>query len=126
MQAALSWEIPRVVIVDDDTAVCEALVFALELEGFAAESFNSGEALLRSVLPTMGACLVIDQRLPGISGLGTLRRLRDRRVMLPALLMTSHPGRDLRAAAEAAGVPILEKPLLGDVLSNAIRTALRD
>ncbi len=124
MQAALSWETPRVVIVDDDAAVCEALVFALELEGFAAVSFSSGEALLRSTLPAVGACLVIDERLTGISGLDTLRRLRNRRIMLPALLMTSHPGRELRAAAKAAGVPILEKPLLGDVLSNAIRNAL--
>lgn len=126
MKAALSREMPRVVIVDDDVAVCEALVFALELEGFAAESFNSGEALLRNALPATGTCLVLDERLPGISGLETLRRLRDRRVVLPALLMTSHPGRDLRAAARAAGVPILEKPLLGDMLSNAIRTALQD
>jgi FixJ family two-component response regulator len=115
----------RVVIVDDDPAVCAALAFALELEGFEVEGLASGEALLRHTLPLLDACLVVDERLPGLSGLDALLQLRARHVTLPALLMTSHPNFALRAAAQAAGVPILEKPLLGDVLSNAIRAALR-
>jgi FixJ family two-component response regulator len=75
-------------------------------------------------LPFSGACLVLDERLPGISGLGALARLRERQVRLPAILMTSHPNLSLRLAAQRAGTPILEKPLLGDVLSDAIRVAL--
>ena len=114
-----------VVIVDDDAAVRAALAFSLELEGFEVESCRSGEALLTHALPARGACLVIDERLPGISGLETLSRLRDRLVMLPALLMTSYPTPKLRAAAHAADVRILEKPLMGDILSLAIRATLQ-
>ena len=117
-------QLPRVVIVDDDAAVRAALAFALELEGFSVECFGSGEALLQHALPATGACLLIDERLPGMSGLDALLRLRERQVMLPAILMTSHPDRVLRSAARDAGVPILEKPLFGDVLTLAIRAAL--
>jgi FixJ family two-component response regulator len=113
-----------VIIVDDDAAVREALMFTLELEGFDVEGLGSGEALLQSDLPEVGTCLVVDERLPGMSGFEALRRLRLREVRLPALLMTSHPDFHLRAAARLAGLPILEKPLLGDVLSDAIRAAL--
>ena len=111
-------------IVDDDAAVRAALAFTLELEGFGVECFGSGEALLQQALPATGACLLIDERLPGISGLDALLTLRARHVTLPAILMTSHPDRVLRSAARDAGVPILEKPLLGDALTLAIRAAL--
>ena len=116
--------LPRVFIVDDDAAVRAALAFTLELEGFGVECFGSGEALLQQALPATGACLLIDERLPGISGLDALLTLRARHVTLPAILMTSHPDRVLRSAARDAGVPILEKPLLGDALTLAIRAAL--
>lgn len=115
---------PLVVIVDDDAAVRAALEFTLELEGFDVVSCSSGEALLLRDLPTRHACLLIDERLPGITGLDALHQLRDRHVTLPAILMTSHPSASVRAAAKAAGVPILEKPLLGDALTVAIRQAL--
>ena len=117
--------LPRVVVVDDDAAVRTALAFTLEMEGFRVECCGSGEALLQKTLPAGGTCLLIDERLPGISGLEALRRLRSRQVTLPAILMTSHPDRALRSAAKAAGVPILEKPLFGDAMTLAIRAALR-
>ncbi len=115
---------PLVVIVDDDDAVRSALAFTLELEGFDVVSCGSGEALLRHDLPLADACLLIDERLPGISGLEALGQLRSRQVMLPALLMTTYPSPKVRAAARMADVPILEKPLMGDVLTLAIRAAL--
>lgn len=115
---------PIVVIVDDDAAVRAALEFTLELEGFDVVSCSSGEALLLRDLPNRHACLLVDERLPGISGLDALHQLRNRDVKLPAILMTSHPSPAVRAAAKAAGVPILEKPLLGDALTVAIRQAL--
>jgi FixJ family two-component response regulator len=115
---------PVILVVDDDTAVRRALAFALELDGFEVETYESGEALLLRDTPEPPACLVIDERLPGISGLETLRQLRARHVDLPALLVTSHPKPLFRAGAAAAGVPILEKPLLGETLVGAIREAL--
>jgi len=115
---------PLVIIVDDDPAVRSSLAFSLELEGFQVDACESGEALLLRNLPDAHACLVIDERLPGISGLQALAQLRGRKVNLPALLITSNPKPATRAAAAAAGVPIVEKPLLCDALSGSIRAAL--
>lgn len=111
-------------VVDDDPAVRRALAFALDLEGFAVETFESGEALMLRDRPQAPGCLVLDERLPGVSGLDTLRQLRARGVDLPALLITSHPNAPFRAAAALAGAPILEKPLMGDTLTTAIRDLL--
>jgi FixJ family two-component response regulator len=114
---------PLIVIVDDDPAVRGALTFSLELDGFDVEACDSGEALLRHPLSARKTCLVIDQKLPGMSGLDALARLRARNVTAPAILITSNPQRALRDAARSAGVPIVEKPLLGDALVGDIRRA---
>lgn len=115
---------PRVLLVDDDAALRTALSFSLELEGFQVDTLESGEALLLRSLPTENACLVCDQNLPGVSGLEAIRQLRARGVVLPALLITSHPGPSVRAQAAAQGVVIVEKPLLGDQLRAQIEAAL--
>lgn len=115
---------PTVYLVDDDAAVRRALAFALDLEGFVVETYDSGEALLlRDRLQAPG-CLVIDERLPGASGFDTLRQLRAREVDLPAIFVTSHPKPAFREAAAVAGVPILEKPLEGETLIVAIHELL--
>lgn len=113
-----------VYVVDDDSAVRRALAFALDLAGFAVETFTSGEALLLRDRPTGAGCLVLDERLPGASGLDTLRQLRARQIDLPAILVTSHPKPACREAAAIADVPILEKPLEGETLINAIHQVL--
>jgi FixJ family two-component response regulator len=115
---------PLVVIVDDDPAVRSALAFSLELEGFQVCACATGEDLLALELPGHDTCLVIDERLPGITGLATLNRLRSRDVRLPAVLITTNPNANLRAAAASAGAPIVEKPLMGDGLVRSIREAL--
>ena len=113
-----------VFVVDDDSGVRRALAFALDLAGFDVETFATGEALLLRERPLGSGCLVLDQRLPGVSGLDTLHQLRARNVDLPAILVTSHPQPSLRAAAAVAGVPILEKPLEGETLIGAIHQLL--
>lgn len=115
---------PTVFVVDDDPAVRRALAFALDLQGFSVETFDSGEALLLRKSPDGPGCLVLDQRLPGVSGLGALQQLRARHVDMPAILMTSHPNAPFRQAAADAGAPILEKPLMGETLAAAIRDLL--
>ncbi|WP_304166699.1 response regulator [Phenylobacterium aquaticum] len=116
---------PQVVLVDDDVALRMALEFSLDLEGFDVTALDSGEALLRiASLPLTGACLVLDQNLPGMTGVETLRQLRARGVTLPALLITSHPPAGVREAAQASGARIVEKPLLGDALTAHIVQAI--
>jgi FixJ family two-component response regulator len=117
---------PYVVIVEDDTALSGALQFSLELEGFLVDRCGSGEALLALELPTRRACLVIDQWLPGITGLDALVELRRRGVRLPAVIITTHPEDELRQAAFRAHASVVEKPLLGDSLSSEIKGLLAD
>src|SRR5215212_2596429 len=105
-----------VVVIDDDAALLGALKFDLELEGFTVETHSAGADLRPERLPKHNGCLVIDYRLPDLNGLELLRRLRDRGVGLPAIIITSHPTKSLHARTAGLGGSIIEKPLLGDVL----------
>ena len=110
-----------VVLVDDDAALREALRFSLEIDGFDVETFASGEALLEFELPAHTACLVLDLHLGGVSGIEVLERLRNRGVEIPAIMITSAPDPGLRARTLLCDARLVEKPLLSDGLTNAIR-----
>jgi two-component system response regulator FixJ len=115
---------PAVILVDDDPAVTHAMQFSFDLEGLDVRSFRDGESLLAvDDLPEKG-CLILDHNLPGMDGLALLDRLRASDIRLPAILITTNPRAALRNRAAAAGVPIIEKPLLTDALLTAVRTAL--
>jgi len=115
---------PTLLLVDDDVALRSALKFALELDGYRVQTFASGEALLAADLPARNVCLVVDENLPGMGGLDSVGALRARSQDLPALLITSHPGPELRRRAGRMRVPIIEKPLIDDRLIRNIRCAL--
>ena len=115
---------PTLLLVDDDVALRSALKFALELDGYRVQTFASGEALLAADLPARNVCLVVDENLPGMGGLDSVGALRARSQDLPALLITSHPGPELRRRAGRMRVPIIEKPLIDDLLIRNIRWAL--
>jgi two-component system, LuxR family, response regulator FixJ len=115
---------PVVIVVDDDPAVRNSLRFSLEIEGFAVRDYSGGAELLNDhELPEDG-CLVIDYYMPGMNGLEVIGKLRGRHISVPAILMTSHPTATLSQRAATAGVPIIEKPLLGDALIDRIRRTL--
>lgn len=115
---------PAVILVDDDPAVTHAMQFSFDLEGLDVRSFRDGESLLAvDDLPEKG-CLILDHNLPGMDGIALLDRLRATGIRLPAILITTNPRAALRNRAAAAGVPIIEKPLLTDALLTAVRTAL--
>jgi len=115
---------PLVVVVDDDAAVRNSLKFSLEIEGFAVRDFSGGADLLSAPDLRGCACFVIDQNMPGLSGLDVVAKLRDRRDLLPVILITSHPTTSLRRRAADAGVCIVEKPLLGTTLFDKIRDVI--
>jgi two-component system, LuxR family, response regulator FixJ len=120
-----------VAVVDDDPAVRHALKFSLEIEGFSVRAYGSAQELLEDVLLDDArlddgmladcACLVVDQNMPVINGLELIARLRGRAIAVPAILITTRPSATLRARAADAGVPIVEKPLLGNTLVDEIR-----
>jgi two-component system response regulator FixJ len=115
----------KVVLVDDDLAVLRSLRFLLEAEGFEVDTFQSGaELLLQPNLPSRG-CFVIDYCMPVMNGLELLARLRDRKSMLPVILMTGHNDGQIDENAERAGVRrVFHKPNLHGGLVETIRHAL--
>ena len=115
---------PTVIVVDDDDGLRRALRYSLEIEGFNVITCASAESLLKLALPQALACLVVDQVLPGLSGLDALEVLREREVDLPAIIITSAPDAPLRARTRLANADLIEKPLLGDLLTRAIRALL--
>jgi FixJ family two-component response regulator len=111
---------PVIAVVDDDPAVCNSLKFSLELEGFKVRTFAGGAALLGARELGICDCFVIDQRMPGLSGLELIGQLRDRNIAAPAILIISEPSAALSARAAKAKVPIVEKPFLGNALLDCI------
>lgn len=114
-----------ILVIDDDPAVLASLKFALEIEGFAVEAFRSAEELLARQSALVSACLVVDYWLPGMDGVELVSRLRARGVETPAFLITTDPPPHIRHRAAEAGLAIVEKPLLGNTLAEAIRSTLK-
>jgi len=114
---------PMIAVVDDDPAVCGSLKFALELEGFAVRTYHSGAELIHVGDFEGFDCFVVDQRMPGMTGMELVEVLRARRIMTPVILIISHPNAALSARAQKAAIPIVEKPLLGNALVERIREA---
>jgi FixJ family two-component response regulator len=115
---------PTVLVVDDDPDVLGSLRFSLEVEGYRVRTYADGAAILSDPLLPDSGCLVVDFHIPGNDGLAVIDSLRARRVAMPAILITSAPPAAVVRRAAAAGVPIVEKPLLGSTLSDGIRKAL--
>jgi two-component system, LuxR family, response regulator FixJ len=112
---------PVIAIVDDDPAVCNSLKFSLELEGFAVRTYRSGAEFLGARNFGDCSCFIIDQRMPGMSGMELVAELRERNVSTPAILIISQHNKVLSARAAEARVPIIEKPFLNNALVDKIR-----
>jgi FixJ family two-component response regulator len=115
-----------IAIVDDDAAVRDSLKFTLMVEGFAAHLYSNAEQLLAEPRLPHFDCLIVDQNMPGMNGLELILALRDRKITAPAILITSHPNALLREQADAAGVPIVEKPFLNSALLDGVRRSVAD
>ena len=114
-----------VLIVDDDKAVRDALEFALRLQGFNVHAYSGGEELLADCDLDLAGCVIVDDCMPHMTGLELIGQLRERRIPVPAILMTSHATDRLQARAAVAGVRVvLEKPFLENALAASIQTLL--
>ena len=122
-QSQLQARGPVVVVVDDDPAVRNSLQFSLELEGFEVRAYRSATELLAAADFDHCDCFVIDQRMPTMSGMELIERLRQYKISTPAILIISQPNAAVTARASKAAVPIVEKPFLNNVLVDTIREA---
>ena len=93
----------------------------LSISGGTAPDGASGAEALNAIGISLCDCLIVDQKMPGMSGLDLIAKLRDRHDATPAILITSNPSPALREQAKQAEVPIVEKPLLGNALLEKIR-----
>ncbi len=113
-----------VLVVDDDVGVRNSIKFSLEVEGFVVRVYADAGDLLRAAELPAEACLVAEYNLRGMSGLELLEALRERGLHWPAILIASQPTGGVCRRAAAAGMSVIEKPLLGEVLVRAVRDAM--
>lgn len=113
-----------VFIVDDDAALLESLKFSLEVDGYVVSTYPDAITLLCDARSRAYDCLIVDHQLAGMNGLQLIERLADAEAEAGAILVTTHPNAAVRARAAALGVAIVEKPLLGEALHDAIRAVV--
>jgi FixJ family two-component response regulator len=116
---------PLVFVVDDDSAVREALSSLIRAVGLRVETFSSAKAFLQREKPDAPACLVLDVRLPDLSGLELQRELAARQNDIPIIFITGHGDIPMSVRAIKAGaVEFLPKPFLNKDLLDAIKVAI--
>jgi FixJ family two-component response regulator len=116
---------PTVFVVDDDEPVRDAIGMLLETVGMSYESFPSAQAFLEAFEPSRGGCLVLDIRMPGMSGLELQQKLIDMRASIPVVFITGHG--DVPMAVEAmkrGAVDFIRKPFRDQELLDRVNEAL--
>jgi FixJ family two-component response regulator len=115
-----------VFIVDDDDRMRAATQRLLRTVGLHSEAFATPEEFLRHKLPGVASCLILDVRLPGMSGLDVQRRLIEIDVQIPIIFITSHGDIPMTVKAMKSGaVEFLTKPFRDQDLLDAIQEALK-
>jgi two-component system response regulator FixJ len=112
-------------VIDDDEAIRDSLTFLLQSHDIAVHSYESAKAFLAALPGAKGGCIITDVRMPEISGVELLHRLKDLRLQIPVIVITGHG--DLPLAVEAmklGAMDFLEKPFDDDVLLSAVKSAL--
>ena len=118
---------PVVAVVDDDISVRESLESLIRSVGLEVRLSASAEEFLDLVHPRTADCLILDVRLPGMSGIELHRHLMAQRCEVPVIFMTAHAS-DNRARSEAASdwtVAYLTKPFSEDEFLDAVNAALK-
>jgi FixJ family two-component response regulator len=110
-----------VMVIDDDPSVRTAIAELLAAIGLTSQTFASGEEFLEADLPDLPRCLVLDVRLPGLSGLNLQRELSERKIDIPIIFITGHGDIPMTVQAMKAGaVEFLSKPFRDQDLLDAI------
>lgn len=120
-----STKITIIAIVEDDDPLRDALESILRAAGFSVDKFSSAEAFLECADRERSSCLVLDIRLPGMSGIELQQRLRDASLAVPIIFVTAHGDASVRDAVMRAGAAgFLTKPVRSETLLASIRAAI--
>ena len=116
---------PILYVIDDDDAVRQSLEFLLKTAGVKVRSFESGKAFLEVLPEIRSGCVLTDVRMPEVTGIDVLKRVKETNPDLPVIVITGHG--DISLAVEAmkiGAVDFLEKPFDDDLLLASVRSAL--
>ena len=122
---------PTVFVIDDDKPVRDALDWLITSVDLPVKTFSSASEFLESYRPDQLGCLVVDVRMPGMSGIELQRKLAARADDLPIVIITGHGHVDMAVGAMKAGAfDFIEKPfdeqLVLDVIQKAVDKSVRD
>jgi FixJ family two-component response regulator len=118
-------EQPLVFVIDDDASVRDAIADLLRSVGLEVQSFGSSQEFLQSKRPDAPGCIVLDVRLPGVSGLEFQRTLNKSNVHLPIIFISGHGDIPMSVRAMKSGaIEFLTKPLPEQELLDAIQTGI--
>ena len=115
---------PSVALLDHDPAVCSALKFSLELEGFRIQAFEEPEALREAVRNQVFDALIVGHAPPDIGAPELLGQWPQETRRPPTVLTATNPTSNLRRFADKVGAALIEKPLLSDALVEALRARI--
>ena len=114
-----------IAIIDDDESICDSILDLFESAGLVARCFGSAEEFLESDLHTRAACLIVDIRMPKMSGLQLQARLKEEKCDIPIIFITAHGDARMRIQAMREGaVEFLAKPFDHQLLLKRVRAAL--
>jgi two-component system, LuxR family, response regulator FixJ len=112
-------------VIDDDEAVRQSLEFLLRSARFEVQAYESAVAFLRALPHGTSGCIITDVRMPDMSGIDLLRRLKEMGIALPVIVITGHGDVPLAVEAMKIGATdFLEKPFDDDALLASVRAAL--
>ena len=119
--------LPLIRVVDDEASLRRALAFLLESAGWQVAAYDSAEAFLAAwTEPAAPGCLILDIRMPLMSGLELQRILKERSISLPVIFLTGHADVSIAVQAMKHGAcELIEKPLKDQVLLDAVGQAVR-
>ena len=115
-----------ILVVDDDESVCKGLKRLLKSAGYRVETFTSAQHFLESTPPKGRSILLLDIRMPVMSGLDLQKKLTDEGLSIPVIFMTAHedPQAEIQAARYGA-VAFLKKPFHDEVLFKAVEAGIK-
>lgn len=114
-----------VFVVDDDQAMRNSLKWLIESVSLQVETFDSANAFIQSYYPGRSGCLLLDVRMPGMSGLELQEYLKVNQISIPVIIITGHGDVPMAVRAMKAGaVDFIEKPFNDELLLESIRHAM--
>jgi two-component system response regulator FixJ len=113
-------------VIDDDSAMRQSMEFLLRTVNIRAQTYESAADFLKSLPRSGTGCIITDVRMPGMSGLELLRKLKELEVALPVIVITGHGDVPLAVEAMKSGASdFIEKPFDDEALLASVRAALK-